>query len=97
MPYTVTLNDFPDIPADMRQQAERRYSRTLEKVLGGADNILPTYRAWMAAEDTAESELSDEEKRLALQWQKAAMRAQTEGFNGLGEGPEAYFEVRVER
>jgi hypothetical protein len=97
MSYTVTLQDFPDIPANVREQAERRYAKTLERAIGGADEIPPAYRAWMSAEDSSEGDLSDLDKALAIRWQKAASRAQQEGFNGLGEAQEAYFEVRLAR
>ncbi len=97
MAYTVTLQDFPDIPADLRQQAERRYLRTLERALGGHEEIAPAYKAWSTAEDSAPDDLSSEEKVLAQRWQKASMKARQEGFNGLGDAPEAFFEVRPER
>ncbi len=97
MQYSVTLQDFPGIPADVRQQAERRFVKTLEKSLGGPDEIDLAYRAWTHAEDASEDELSADDKTQALRWQRAAMRAQQEGFNGLGEAPEAWFEVRLVR
>lgn len=97
MQYTVALQDFPQIPVDVRVQAERRYGKTLERALGGADEVGLAYRAWTHAEDSSEDELSAEDKTLALRWQKAAMKAQTEGFNGLGEAPEAYFEIKLVR
>jgi hypothetical protein len=97
MQYTVALQDFPEIPADVRQQAERRYIKTLEKALGGAEEVGLAYRAWTNAEDSSEDQLSPTDKSLAIRWQKAAMKAQSEGFNGLGEAPEAYFEVRLVR
>ena len=97
MSYTVTLQDFPDIPANVREQAERRYAKTLERAMGGVDEIGPALKAWMTAEDSSEGDLSDHEKALAVRWQKAAARAQQEGFNGLGEAQEAYFEVRLSR
>ena len=97
MSYTVTLQDFPNIPADLKQQAEHRFTRVLERSLGGADEIRPAYKAWSDAEDASEGDLSAEEKALAVRWQKAAMKARQEGFNGLGEVQEAYFEVRLAR
>lgn len=97
MQYTVALQDFPEIPAKVRLEAERRYGKTLERALGGVDEVGLAYRAWTNAEDSSEDELSADDKTLALRWQKAAMKAQTEGFNGLGEAPEAYFEIKLVR
>ena len=97
MSYFITLEDFPEITEKHRQEAERRFRRTLERTLGGEDAVIPAYKAWQAAEDTAESELSALEMTLARQWLAAANRARNDGFVGLGEAPEAYFEVRLER
>nr|MBF0685376.1 hypothetical protein [Pseudomonas sp.] len=97
MPYLISLEDFPEISEKHRQEAERRFRRTLERALGGEDAVIPAYKAWQAAEDSSESELTADEMALARRWLAAAGRARNEGFNGLGEAPEAYFEVRVER
>ncbi len=96
MSYTITIQDFPEIPANARHEAERRFSRTLERALG-SDDVVPAYKAWTLAEDGSESDLSEEERGLAVRWLKAATRARQEGFNGLGDAPEAYFEVRLDR
>lgn len=97
MSYTITLEDFPDITDKHRHEAEQRFRRTLERALGGEDGVMPAYKAWQAAEESAESELTAEEVGLARRWLAAASRARQDGFNGLGEAPEAYFEVRLER
>jgi len=94
--YTVSLQDYPQLPEELRSQAERRYARTLEKTLGGANAIVEAYKAWSNAED-AHDELSDHERQLALRWQKAAMRAAQEGFAALGQVDEAYFELKLEK
>ena len=39
MTYTITLQDFPEIPEDTRVKAEDHYRRALEKALGGADAV----------------------------------------------------------
>lgn len=97
MPYTVLLEDFPDISDKHRHEAERRFRRTLERALGGEDGVIPAYKAWQAAGEASEDELTADEMALAKRWLTAAGRARNEGFTGLGEAPEAYFEVRLER
>lgn len=97
MPYTVLLEDFPELSDKHRQEAERRFRRTLERALGGEDAVVPAYKAWQAAEESSESELTADEMALAKRWLAAAGRARNDGFTGLGEAPEAYFEVRLER
>jgi len=95
--YTITLQDAPaEIPDHAKQEAEQRFRRTLERVLGGPDAVLAAYRAWQTTEDTAEDEMSPEAMELAKRWINAAGRARNDAFQSLGE-TEAWFEVRVER
>ncbi|NYT65011.1 hypothetical protein H0A58_03405 [Alcaligenaceae bacterium] len=97
MSYTITLQDAPSEITDRAQRnAEARFQRTLERALGGSDEVLAAHRAWQSAEDTAESEMSAEDITLAKKWIAAATRAQTDGFRELGES-EAYFEVTFGR
>ncbi|MBV2181487.1 MAG: hypothetical protein KUL86_09690 [Castellaniella sp.] len=93
--YTITLQDAPaDLPAQARQDAEQRFRRTLERVLGGPEQTLEAYRAWAAAEDTAENEMAPKDMALAKRWIAAAGRARGDAFQSMGE-TEAWFEVRV--
>lgn len=95
--YTITLQDAPsDIPEKARIEAERRFQRTLERALGGPDQVLTAYRAWQTAEDTPESEISPQVIEQARRWITAASRAQNDGFREVGES-EAWFEVRLIR
>ncbi|GAA5234583.1 hypothetical protein FOZ76_20335 [Verticiella sediminum] len=95
--YTIRLEDFPDISDKHRTEAESRFRRTLERALGGGAEVVPAYKAWQAAEETGEHELSTDDVALAKRWLAAASRARNDGFNGLGEAPEAYFEVKLAR
>lgn len=93
--YIVTLQDAPsDIPERARLDAENRFHKTLERALGGPDNVMAAYRAWQAAEETPESEISAEGIALTKKWLAAASRARNDGLRDLGE-TEAWFEVRV--
>ncbi|WP_298016620.1 hypothetical protein [uncultured Castellaniella sp.] len=95
--YTITLQDAPaDLPAQARQDAEQRFRRTLERVLGGPEQTLEAYRAWATAEDTAENEMAPGDIVLAKRWLAAAWRARGDALQAMGE-TEAWFEVRVER
>jgi hypothetical protein len=95
MNYTVTLQDFPEIPSEMKEQAERRFTVTLERALGGPENVRPAYKAWTAAQEADETLLTADEKALAMKWHRAAQRAYQDGFSGLGESPEAHFDVKL--
>ncbi|NLY28220.1 MAG: hypothetical protein GX049_11880 [Alcaligenaceae bacterium] len=97
--YTVTLEGYSEssLPERARREAEDRFRRTLERSLGGPEAVTAAYKAWQNAEETSESELSPEIMLLARQWQAGATRAYQSGFTGLGENPEAWFDVRLER
>jgi len=95
--YHITLQDAPpEITPHAKLDAEQRYRRTLERTLGGPDAVLATHRAWQAAEDTVETEMSAEDIALAKQWIAAATRAQHDGLRDFGE-TEAWFEMRMEK
>jgi len=94
--YTVSLNDYPGLPAPERATAELRYSRALEQVLGGQDGVARAYGAWCTAAENYGADITAEEANLAERWAKAVDKARQAGFRDLGEAPEAYFEVRLE-
>ena len=97
MTYRITLQDFPDIPEDTRIKAEDQYRRALEKALGGPEEVIPAYRAWLSVSEGGNDELSQEEVAQATQWQKASDLARQAGFRALGESPGAYFEFKLSR
>lgn len=93
--YTITLQDPPsDITERARSDAENRFQRTLERALGGPENLTAAYRAWQTAEETSEAEMSIEDIAMAKKWLAAASRARNDGLRDLGE-TEAWFEVRL--
>lgn len=97
MTYSITLQDFPDIPEDTRVKAEDQYRRALEKALGGPDEVLPTYRAWVNVSESGNDQLDKADVALATKWQKASDLARQAGFRSLGESDEAYFEFKLSR
>ncbi|MDB5884660.1 MAG: hypothetical protein JWR74_831 [Polaromonas sp.] len=97
MSYTITLQDFPDIPEDTRLKVEEQYRRDLEKALGGSDDVLPTYRAWLSVSESGNEQLNPDDLALAAKWQKASDLARQAGFRSLGESGEAYFEFKLSR
>ena len=97
MTYTITLQDFPEIPEDTRVKAEAQYRRALEKALGGPEEVVPAYRAWLSVSESGNDQLSQEEVAQATKWQKACDLARQAGFRLLGESAEAYFEFKLSR
>jgi hypothetical protein len=93
--YTITLQDAPaDLPELARAHAEHLFRRTLERALGGPEQVLAAYKAWTTAEDTAEDEMTPEDVALAKRWIAAAGRARGDAFQAMGE-TEAWFEMRA--
>jgi hypothetical protein len=93
--YAITLQDAPSIiPQQARIDAETRFQKTLERALGGPENVMLAYRAWQTAEETSDIELSYEQITLVKKWLAAASRARNDGLRDLGE-TEAWFEVRA--
>jgi hypothetical protein len=97
MSYTITLHDFPDIPDEAREKAEDQYRRALEQALGGTDDVLPTYRAWLNVSESGNDQLNEDDVALANRWVTASNLAKQAGFRSLGESDEAYFEVKLDR
>lgn len=93
--YAITLQDAPsNMPESTRLDAENRFQKTLERALGGPENVMTAYRAWQSAEETSDTELSDEQIAMIKKWLAAASRARNDGLRDLGE-TEAWFEVRA--
>ena len=97
MTYRITLQDFPEIPDDTRAKAEEQYRRALEKALGGPDEVIPAYRAWLSVSESGNDQVGKDEVAQATRWQKASDLARQAGFRTLGESPEAHFEFKPGR
>jgi len=83
--YTITLQDAPrDITDRAQRDAGQRFGKALERALGGPDAVLAAYRAWQAAEETAEAEMAPENLALAKRWMAAAARARNDGLRKSG-------------
>lgn len=93
--YTVALRDYPELPPRERCAAETRYTRTLERKLGGPEVVAEALRAVMQFEESDGSDASAEDLAMARQWTRAAQAAREAGYQGLGEVDGAYFEVRL--
>ena len=97
MTYRITLQDFPKLPKDARVKAEDQYRRALEKALGGSDEVVFAYRAWLSVSESCNEQAGNEEAARAGKWQKASDLARQAGFRALGESTEAYFEFKLSR
>nr|WP_315430949.1 hypothetical protein [uncultured Albidiferax sp.] len=94
--YTVTLTDYLELPAKERIAAEARYCKALERRIGPPEDVVHALKAVeRLADDGDVSELTDEARRLVSQWHLACNTARTAGLQGLGDLPEAWFDVRV--
>jgi hypothetical protein len=96
MSYSVGLQGIDDLPPAERAVAERRFTKELEKVLGGAAAVVATYKAWKDASENDSEEVTAEAYSMAVKWPKAFQAAQRTGLQNIGDG-DAHFEIRLER
>ena len=97
MTYSITLQDFPELPENACVKAEDQHRRALEKALGGPDEVVPAYRAWLSASENDNDQVGKKEAARASKWQKASDLARQAGFRSLGESTQAYFEFKLSR
>ncbi|MDB5848441.1 MAG: hypothetical protein JWP29_2193 [Rhodoferax sp.] len=94
--YTVALRDYPELPLKERLAAEVRYCRALERRLGPPVDVAHALRAVEQLSDGGDiTEVSEEERKLVAHWRVATDAARQAAMQGLGESPEAWFDVRV--
>ena len=91
---TITLHDFPEIPDDASVKADQ-YRRALEKALGGPDEVVPAYRAWLSVSESGNDQVAEDDVTQASKWQEASDLACQAGFRSLGKLTEAYFEFKL--
>ncbi len=96
-PYTVALEDAPEMPCSNRITAEARFAAVIESKLGGPEAVAATYRAWVNASESAASDVDQDTASLAVLWPRAYDTARQAGLREVGELPGAHFEVRLER
>lgn len=91
--FSVVLHDFPGLDTDQTHAAESRFMVEASRALGGPDQVLPSYDAFLAANESALADLSREEVHRAAEWARAYERARVAGFWGLGDPADAYFQI----
>ena len=88
----VTLQDCDGIEPPLKERAEARFIREIQKIFPDEQSMLDAWRAYM---DAAEGgEINAEQERLARSWLKAFDKARQAGFQGISV-EEAYFDVRM--
>ncbi|MBT9512144.1 MAG: hypothetical protein IV104_07340 [Acidovorax sp.] len=94
--YTVTLRDYPEeLPAQQLAAAEKRYTRELEKQLGGPEQVAAALDTMSSLEESPPEVVSPGDLTLLKHWGRASVAAKQAGFRDLGEADGAYFEVRL--
>ena len=98
-PYTVSLQDYPDLPDAERERAQRRYARALERKLGGAQAVYDILSVLQNLEDAPPDDLAPEQvaelQALYRRWQQATRAALEAGLQGLGGAEACFFEVQL--
>jgi hypothetical protein len=95
--YTVALQDARDLPTRERIEAEVRFARELEMVLGGEEYVGQTYAAWLEVAQSDAKRIDKSTAMTAARWRVALAAASQVGFSRLGDVGEAHFEVRLAR
>lgn len=97
--YTVSLQDYPDLPETERERAQRRYARTLERKLGGAQAVYDILSVLQNLEDAPPDDLAPEQvaelQALYRRWQQATRAALEAGLQGLGGAEACFFDVQL--
>jgi hypothetical protein len=94
--YTVALQDGRDLPTPERIDAEVRFARELERVLGGKEYVVQTYKAWIEVSESEASQIDRNTAISAARWPVAVNAARQAGVGRLGDIGDAHFEVRLE-
>lgn len=97
--YTASLIDCP-ISSAAAAEAESKFSAALEAALGGADNVAPAYRAYMAAfnahgQTPLPAEATDAERAAVARWEEAECAGESAAFAGWGDTRGAHFEISL--
>lgn len=96
-PYTVALVDAEALPSAARITAETRFAATLERTLGGPEEVAQALRAWTFASEADAAELDKATVEKAVRWPRAASLANQAAFRDIGELPGAHFDVKLAR
>ena len=96
-PYQVALQDGEVLPGPERIAAEIRFISTIERSLGGVDEVCATYRAWVDASESQADQLDPPTAERAVRWPQAFLAATRAGLQGVHGLDGAHFEVRVGR
>lgn len=95
--YTVVLQDARDLPTRERIEAEARFARELEQVLGGPEFVAETYSAWIEVSESEASRIDRATAINAARWPVAVNAAMQAAIGRLGDIGAAHFAVHVER
>lgn len=95
-PYTVALLGAHNLPVRDRIEAEVRFARELERVLGGGEYVAESYAAWLRVNECEASHIDRETSISAARWPVAMNAAIQAGLSRLN-NVSSQFHVRLER
>ena len=94
--FRIELCDTPDLPDALRERAEARYARVLERQLGSADAVCQTLQLLEQLQEAAPEDVPPDAQALCQRWLKAARAATEAAMQGLGVAEGGYFTVHVQ-
>lgn len=93
----IRLKDYDRDQESASDEAEARYRKTLERMLGGPVEVAAALRAYLLACENDAEEIDAADRALAETWIKASQRANVDGLSGLVGADEAWFEVTASK
>jgi hypothetical protein len=93
--YTVSLVGMGQLSETAKSLAEKRFQAVLESTLGGAQNVVACYLAYLNAADPAIDWIATDEAYLAGEYMVAQHVAEKAGLDGLEQSNGAHFEFRL--
>jgi hypothetical protein len=94
-PYTVALESALEVPMHQRIEAEVRFARELDQVLGGGEYVAETYAAWLTVTQGDANQIDRATAISAARWPVALNAAMRAGLSKVGDIGKAHFEVRL--
>ncbi|VUZ28919.1 Uncharacterised protein [uncultured Comamonas sp.] len=94
--FRIELCDTPELTDALRERAEARYARVLERQLGSAEAVCDTLQLLEQLQEAAPEDVPPDAQAVCQRWLKAARAASEAAMQGLGVAESGYFAVHVQ-
>lgn len=94
--FRIELCDAPELTDTLRERAQARYARVLERQLGSAQAVCDTLQLLEQLQEAAPEDVPPHAQALCQRWLKAARTASEAAMQGLGATESGYFAVHIQ-